>query len=159
MCIWSRLDSRWSQFILFFQRFTILVSGRYFCDPLVLGQKEISDQSQGRDGAVLANEERVFSDPWLTAPRRPERSIICQSQYQEQPDLYRTRERERSGEATTTTNTPLRHESWHFCSSNVFYIILLLFFFFLSIRIMFHFHSFICQHLSAEYLVLLEEWV
>ena len=80
---------------MFFQRFTILVSGRYFCDPLVLGQKEISDQSQSRDGAVLANEERVFSDPWLTAPRRPERSIICQSQYQEQPDLYRTRERER----------------------------------------------------------------
>ena len=80
---------------MFFQRFTILVSGRYFCDPLVLGQKEISDQSQSRDGAVLTNGKRVFSDPWLTAPRRPERSIICQSQYQEQPDLYRTRERDK----------------------------------------------------------------
>ena len=104
---------------MFFQRFTILVSGRYFCDPLVLGQKEISDQSQSRDGAVLTNGKRVFSDPWLTAPRRPERSIICQSQYQEQPDLYRTRERE--AERRQQQQTHLRFESLHFYSSNVFY--------------------------------------
>ena len=33
---------------------------------------ETSDQSQSRDGALLTNERRVFSDHWETAPRRPE---------------------------------------------------------------------------------------
>ena len=61
-----------SQFILFLQRSVILVLGRHFCDPLVPGQCQGSDQSDARDGESSANERRVFSDQWLTAPWRPE---------------------------------------------------------------------------------------
>lgn len=67
----------------------------------LLGQREITDQSQSRDGAVLTNKERVFSDPWLTAPRRPEPEHHLSESISGTTRFIP----ERSREATTTIKT------------------------------------------------------
>ena len=104
-------------------------------------------------------------------------SIICQSQYQEQRDLYPERERERErrkqqghfrrnrfififkahesietfdqglGQLTRACQLIFEEVLYLGFYFNTFIIFLLLHF-----RIMFHFHSFMCQHLSAEYI-------
>ena len=142
---WSRSDSRCSQFIFFLQSFTTLVSSRYFCDPLVRGQMETSDQSQSRDGALLTNERRVFSDHWETAPRRPELEHHLSESIS---GTTRFIPRERGD----NNKDKIHGKVYLYCLAFYdlwIYDLNTLLFLLLHLRIMFHFHSFMCQHLSA----------